>query len=123
MGKRRFRSMADAEAAWRAADRLHGLFMLALHDVMAGKVRWHQRAVFRLGVSRADGAHGGVVIVEYTAPGQSPYVEVHYLDDWAAHVLGKPPSSDPDDVALWDLTRQAKALRDELVREAVTCTR
>jgi hypothetical protein len=110
--------MAEAEEAWRSADRLHGLFMLALNSELAGEVRWLQRGLYRVGVCRATSACGGVVIVVFSTGEQRPLAEVHYLDEWAAAVLGRPPSSDPDDVALYELAVKAKALRDELARGA-----
>jgi hypothetical protein len=123
MGKRRFRSMAEAEEAWQQADKAQGLLHMALNSVLAGKVRWLQRGQYRVGLCRAVAAHGGVVIVEYHAADQEPYGSAYYLDEWAGNVRGRLPSSDPEFVELHELAVKAVALRDELVREGLTCTR
>jgi hypothetical protein len=61
-----------------------------------------------------------VVVVVFNPGEQRPLAEVHFLDEWAGEVLRRPPSSDPDDVALYELAGKAKALRDELAREVAS---
>lgn len=48
---------------------------LALSDMVNNRVVWFGRAPFRLGISRAAGAHGGIVIVNHDGMISADYWE------------------------------------------------
>ncbi len=78
------------------------LLSLALHckcsenpDVVEGVVyqRFEDGApstehLYRATVYRAAGAHGGIVLVSYETAGQSPSINVYYLEEWYRHTHG-----------------------------------
>lgn len=74
----------------RLSDENTTLF-LALHDLVAGDVKWFGRAPFRLGVSRPNGAAGGIVTVVANGTTSADYFERfarNQLEHIAACVTG-----------------------------------
>lgn len=73
-------------------ERAIGPLELALADLALGQVVWFGRGVFRLGISRAIGAHGGIVIVNNDGNVSADYWEQfarNQLEHIAACITGE----------------------------------
>lgn len=86
MRKRYFKTYADCELAYRAADSdrtIQGMFINAiLNDEPCVKLR---RGAYTARLIRADSACGGIVGITFRCEGQADYTSVYYVDNWAPH--------------------------------------
>jgi len=73
----------------------NGLMVCALHDLVADKVAWHRKGVWRIGISRATGAAGGIVIVQRKDSSGS-HVSAHYWEEWYDETIRRALSSTTD---------------------------
>jgi hypothetical protein len=87
MARKETRDEAIARA--NAVERERSILWLALH-VLGGKERPDASEVakvdtwtYRLDLYQVDGAHGGILIVRGSCPGQSVDVNAHYFEEWA----------------------------------------
>lgn len=115
--KRRFKSYAECELAYDAAQTDSTVAAVVINAMINDE----RHGVFRKGaytvrVYRPTAAHGGVVAVTYRAEGQSDYTTTEYLDKWA-HVrqVWFPDSNDVEGVALNRLRYRAVEYRNREV--------
>jgi hypothetical protein len=124
MAKRKFKSWAFAEEAYAHETKSAGLLQMALSDVLAGKVDWvSEEGGLKVGVSRLDAPHGGIVVLL-----EDGIASAQYVDDWASWIGRRPmPSfSDPERTAIWDrdqrfaaeVRRRQNTVHERLMAEA-----
>jgi hypothetical protein len=103
-----FRTKRDAEEAYVRERNAATVLGIALQDIANNKVQWvHRSRNWVIGLSRLDGAHGGILIQkDLTSLGDSPYVTAHYAEKWVSSFLKHfelCPPKDCVDGALRDL--------------------
>lgn len=73
---------SEAKAQIRAANDALSLTQIAFSDCLAGRVEWFGRAPFRVGVTRADGAAGGVLVIH-----DNGMIAVDYAEEYFPRTL------------------------------------
>jgi len=68
---------------------------LALNDVLNERVTWFRKGKTRLGISRENGASGGIVI-HRDLSGNSPYACAYYFETWFPPIRDNSFSSSPE---------------------------
>jgi hypothetical protein len=83
--KRRFKSYADCEAAYDAAQSEATVSAQFINAMMNGETCGvSRRGPYTVRVYRPAAAHGGIVAVTFRAEGQADHTAAYYLDAWAA---------------------------------------
>lgn len=117
--KYRFADRAAAESEVVRLERQATVNMIVLNDVVAGKVAWHRRCHYRLGIIRPDSPSGGYVVLEWCPAGQTPSSTAYYLDDFREWVraLDRPMGNDPHAKEV-DALRELAVVAADAQREA-----
>jgi hypothetical protein len=114
--KYKYPTRQEAENAAENAQRTTWETEVCLYDMIEGKVQWHRKGCWKIGLVRPTGAAGGYVIIVQSFGDQSPATRIQAYETWNANIRRwistcgpRQEKEDQDYLAVHDMVVQSYA--------------